>query len=64
VVTLLIFIWSVTGSCPSQDMDYPDWDLLWLSSVHQGKYQDSTLNLAMTDFFHILRNSLFTVIRS
>jgi hypothetical protein len=24
VVTLLIFIWSVTGSCPSQDMDYPD----------------------------------------
>lgn len=45
------------------DINYPDWILLWLSSVPPDTFQKSALHYANTASLHILSCSLFTVIR-
>jgi hypothetical protein len=38
------------------ETSYPDRGFSWISSFPPGKFQDSTLNWAMTTTFHILSN--------
>jgi hypothetical protein len=43
-VTFLVFIQELSGYNPVRDIDYPDSEILWFSSVHSGECWDSTLN--------------------
>jgi hypothetical protein len=63
-LALLLRIREVPGSNLGPETDYPDWGFSWFSSVFPGKCRDSTLNYATTASFHILFNSLFTIILS
>jgi hypothetical protein len=53
----------VLGSNLIGDSGYPE-VFSRLSSVLPGKYEDNTLNYAITDSFHILSSSLFTTSQS
>lgn len=56
---LLLCIWKVLSSNLGPETNYLDWDLTLFSSVYPDKCKDSTLNWAMTTFFHNLSSSLF-----
>jgi hypothetical protein len=52
----------VTRSNLGSESAYPDWGILWFSSVPPGKFPDSSLNYATTAFFHVLSNALLCVL--